>query len=149
MHHLTIMGHLGTDPEARFTSSGQKLTTFRVATNQRRSGKGETLWWRVTVWGEQFDKLMPYWKKGSAIIVVGEMLKPEIYTDREGQPQLSLNIVAHHLSFSPFGRKDSNNQMDLQSSGDEPLASSSQKGEQQYEPLEQEKEAFSEDEIPF
>ena len=104
MNHLTIMGNLGSDPEVRFTSSGLKVTTFRVADNQKRGGKEETLWWRVTIWGEQFDKLMPYFKKGGSIIVMGEMGKPEIYNDREGHPQISLNITAYHISFSPFGR---------------------------------------------
>ena len=36
----------------------QKVTTLRVAANQRRGGKEETFWWRVTIWGEQFDKIL-------------------------------------------------------------------------------------------
>jgi len=104
MNQLTIMGNLGNDPETRFTTSGQKVTTFRTADNQRRGGRDETLWWRVTIWGEQFDKMMSYLKKGSAVIVTGEMSKPEIYEDREGKSQISLNMTAHHIAFSPFGR---------------------------------------------
>ncbi|MCB1068098.1 MAG: single-stranded DNA-binding protein [Simkania sp.] len=106
MNQLTIMGHLGADPEVRFTSSGQKVTTLRVAENQKRGGKDETLWWRITIWGEQFDKLVSYLKKGSAIIVTGEMSKPEIYNDRDGKPQISLNMTAYHIAFSPFGRTE-------------------------------------------
>jgi len=94
MNQLTIMGHLGTEPEVRFTSSGQKVTTLRVAENQRRGGKDETLWWRVTIWGEHLDKMISYLKKGSAVIAVGDMSKPEIYNDRDGNPQISLNMTA-------------------------------------------------------
>ncbi len=104
MNHLTLAGHLGSDPEVRYTSSGTKVTTFRVATNSRRGGKDETTWWRITVWGEQFDKLMPHLKKGSAVIISGEMTKAEIYTDRDGNPQMSLNVTANSIQFSPFGR---------------------------------------------
>ena len=107
MNQITIAGHLGADPEVRFTSSGQKVTTLRVAARARRSGKDETIWWKVTVWGEQFDKIIPYFKKGSPIIVVGELSKPEIFTDREGRPQVSMNITAQNIMFSPFGRPDS------------------------------------------
>lgn len=107
MNQITIAGHLGSDPEVRFTSSGQKVTTLRVAARARRSGKDETIWWKVTVWGEQFDKIIPYFKKGSPIIVVGELSKPEIFTDREGRPQVSMNITAQNIMFSPFGRPDS------------------------------------------
>ncbi len=103
---MTIMGHLGSDPEVRFTSSGQKVTTLRVAANQRRGGKDETFWWRVTIWGESQDKIISYLKKGSAVVVYGEMLKPEIYTDKENQPQVSLNLTCHHVTFPPFGKSD-------------------------------------------
>jgi single-strand DNA-binding protein len=107
MNQIIIAGHLGADPEVRFTSSGQKVTTLRVAARARRSGKDETIWWKVTVWGEQFDKIIPYFKKGSPIIVFGELSKPEIFTDREGRPQVSMNITAQNIMFSPFGRPDS------------------------------------------
>lgn len=107
---IEIAGHLGADPEVRFTPNGQKVTTLRVATNTRKSGKDETVWWRVTIWGERFDKMMPYLKKGSAVIIIGEMSKPDIYTDKEGRPQVSLDLTAEMIRFSPFGRGDRNGQ---------------------------------------
>ncbi len=107
MNQITIAGHLGADPEVRFTSSGKKVTTLRVAARARRSGKDETIWWKVTIWGEQFDNIIPYFKKGSPIIVGGELNKPEIFTDREGRPQVSMSITANNILFSPFGRPDS------------------------------------------
>ena len=36
-------------------------------------------------------------------MVYGDVHKPEIFTDREGKPQVSLDITAVHLEFSPFG----------------------------------------------
>ena len=104
MNQLIIAGHLGADPEVRFTSSGQKVTTLRVAARVR---KDDTIWWKVTVWGEQFDKMIPFFKKGSSIIVFGELSKPEIFTDREGKPQVSMNVTASNLLFSPFGKSES------------------------------------------
>ncbi len=106
MNYLTIAGHLGADPEVRFTSSGKKVTTLRVATRTRRANADDTIWYRVSVWGDQFDKMMPYLKKGSAIVVFGELQKPEIFTDRDGKPQISLNISASQIQFSPFGKPD-------------------------------------------
>ena len=106
MNIIEIFGHLGTDPEVRFTTSGLKVTNLRVATNVRKKGKDETVWWRVTIWGDRFDKMITYLKKGSAVIVVGEMDKPEIYTDKEGRPQVSLEMTAEFLRFSPFGKPD-------------------------------------------
>ncbi len=104
MNQTFIAGHLGADPEVRFTSSGQKVTTLRVGARAR---KEETIWWRVTVWGEQFDKMIAYFKKGSSILVFGELNKPEIFTDKEGKPQVSMSITATNLLFSPFGKSES------------------------------------------
>lgn len=105
MNIVTIAGRLGKDPETRFTQGGQKVTSFSVATSIRRKGQEETLWWRVTVWGDRFDKMISYLKKGSAVIVNGEMNLSH-YNDRDGKNQTSLEITADSLRFSPFGKSD-------------------------------------------
>ncbi len=112
MIFIQIAGHLGQDPEVRYTPSGQKVTTIRVATNIRRKDKEKTVWWRVTLWGERFDKRLAYLKKGSAVIVWGEMGMPDIYQDKEGNPQTNFEIIAEHISFSPFGGKNDRPQAD-------------------------------------
>lgn len=110
MNFIQIAGRLGVDVETRFTPDGLKVSTLRVATNTRRNGKDETIWWRVTLWGDRFDKLLTYLKKGSAIIVVGEFVRAEVYTDREGRQQVSLEVRAEFLRFSPFGKGDQQGQ---------------------------------------
>lgn len=110
MNIVEIMGNLGADPETRVTPSGQKLTILRLASNSRRGGKDETTWWRVLLWGDHFDRILPYLKKGSSLIVVGEMQKPEIYTDKEGRSQISLQLTAELIRFSPFGSGKSDRQ---------------------------------------
>lgn len=104
MNFVHIAGHLGADPEVRFTSSGKKVTTLRVAARARKGQNEETIWYRVTIWGEQYDKMIPYLKKGSAVVIAGELQKPEIFNDREGKPQISMEVTAHHVQFSPFGK---------------------------------------------
>ncbi|HSX13377.1 MAG TPA: single-stranded DNA-binding protein [Chlamydiales bacterium] len=104
MNFIHIAGNLGTDPETRFTQSGKKVTTLRVATHSRKGGQDVTIWWRVTIWDEQFKNMIPHLKKGSSVMVFGEMQKPEIYTDREGKSQVSLEMTASQLQFSPFGK---------------------------------------------
>lgn len=153
MNHAMIGGHLGADPEVRFTSSGQKVTTLRVAARARRSGKDETIWWKVTIWGDQFDKMIPYFKKGSPIFVMGELNKPEIFTDRDGKPQVSMSLTAFNLSFSPFGRPDSggsegghDSHSSHQSHGETAFANAAEPiahGQGKSGP------AFSDDEVPF
>ena len=109
MNIIQIMGNLGAEPETRFTASGQKVTSLRLASNSKKGGKEETTWWKVTIWGDRFDKMMPYLKKGSSLIIVGEM-STSTYTDKEGRQQTSLEVTAEFLRFSPFGKPDSSKQ---------------------------------------
>ncbi len=106
MFTVHVAGHLGKDPETRFTPSGQKVTTFSIATNQRKGKEDVTIWVRVTIWGDRFDKILPYLKKGSAVIVTGRMNPPSSYTDKEGRTQVSLEVTAEMIEFSPFGKTD-------------------------------------------
>lgn len=148
MNQITIAGHLGADPEVRFTSSGQKVTTLRVASRVRKGSKGDdTIWWRITIWGEQFDKMIPFFKKGSPIIVFGDLSKPEIFTDRDGRPQVSMNITAQNLLFSPFGRPDSPG---APGESDEHEVRQEQQPKKQYgQANEKPAENFADEEIPF
>lgn len=143
MNFVQLAGHLGNDPEVRYTSSGLKVTSFRLATNSRKGGKDETIWWRVTIWGEQFDKMVSYLKKGSPIIVHGDMGKPEIFNDREGKPQISLGVTAVYLQFSPFGRSDKSGSSRKQE--DMAVQSASHTNQD----FEQSADSLSDDDIPF
>ena len=87
MFIVHLAGHLGRDPETRFTPSGQKVTNFTIATNFRKGKEDVTIWVRVTVWGDRFDKMISYLKKGSAVVVTGRMMPPSSYTDKEGGPR--------------------------------------------------------------
>jgi single-strand DNA-binding protein len=100
---VQIAGRLGKDAETRFTTSGLKVTTLTLATNIRKGKEDVTVWWRVTIWGDRYDKMAPYFKKGTALIVIGDMHKPEIWTDKEGRPQVSMEMTAEIVRFSPFG----------------------------------------------
>lgn len=106
MFFVHLAGHLGKDPETRFTPSGQKVTTFTLAVNHRKGKEDVTTWVRITIWGDRFDKLISYLKKGSAVIVGGKMNPPSSYTDKEGRTQFSLEVIAEMIEFSPFGKTE-------------------------------------------
>jgi single-strand DNA-binding protein len=106
MNFTQIAGHLGADPEERRTPTGKKVTTLRVATKVWHEGKDETIWWSVSVWGDEFDNILRHLKKGSAVCVLGALRKPRIWKDRDGNPQVTLELNAQVVSFSPFGKND-------------------------------------------
>ncbi len=56
-HTIVIVGHLGKEPELRFTPSGQSVTNFNLAANRQYTDSGglvvkETTWFKVRVWGK-------------------------------------------------------------------------------------------------
>jgi len=104
---IEIAGHLGADPESRVIPNGSKVTVLRVATNIRQGDKDDTIWWEVSIWGSEFDNMIKHLKKGSAVIVIGEMQqKLNIYNDKEGRPQIGYRMTGRMLKFSPFGKPD-------------------------------------------
>lgn len=121
MNLIEIIGFVGNDPEERMTPSGRKVVSFRIADNMRTGEREETLWWRISCWGDQFDRLMPHIKKGSMLIVHGEMRKrPETYQDREGHTQVSLELTATQIRFAPGGRERTQGSPNAESSAATP-----------------------------
>lgn len=57
LNKVMIIGHLGRDPEMRYTPTGRPVTTFSVATNRswnKSDGErhSETEWFNVVAWGD-------------------------------------------------------------------------------------------------
>lgn len=98
-------GYLGTDPEERMTSKGKRVLAFRLGVKTRVAAKDETIWCKCNIWHNRYDKMIPYLKKGSAVIVGGD-ISLESYMGRDGTPQASLVISVDSLKFSPFGRSE-------------------------------------------
>lgn len=106
MQKIIIAGRLGADPEVRHTPSGQKVTSFRVAANTRVKGEDITTWYRVSVWGDRYDGMMTYLKKGSSLIAMGDF-RANTYVDRDGKTQIGLEVTADSIQFTPSSGQQS------------------------------------------
>lgn len=100
-NHVVVIGHLGNDPVTRVTAKGTKVTSFSVATNSKENGEDVTIWWRITIWGDQFDYIMPYLRKGSGVIIGGKLKMPEFYDDKAGNKRITLPVTATSIDFLP------------------------------------------------
>ena len=96
-HKLTIVGNLGNEPTMKYTTDGKAVTTFSVAASNR---KDETVWFRVTVFGQQAETCNQYLHKGSKVLVEGR-LKPEInvYQRKDGSYAASYDVTADTVRF--------------------------------------------------
>jgi single-strand DNA-binding protein len=104
-HTIIIVGNLGHDPEMRAAQNGNMVTSMNVASNrQYTNGAGEkvkeTTWFRVSVWGAQAESCNTYLKKGSSVLVEGE-LKPDKET---GGPRVYESKGVHGANYEVTAR---------------------------------------------
>ena len=98
VNKVILVGRLGRDPETRFTSGGQAVANFSVATDESykdRNGERQkrTEWHKIVIWAKQAEIAQQYLKKGSQIYLEGRIQSRE-WTDKEGQKRTSFEIVA-------------------------------------------------------
>ena len=98
VNKVILVGRLGRDPETRFTSGGQAVANFSIATDETykdKSGERQkrTEWHKIVVWGKQAEIAQQYLKKGAQIYLEGRIQSRE-WTDKENQKRTSFEIVA-------------------------------------------------------
>lgn len=97
LNKIMIIGNLGADPELRYTPGGKAVTELRVAVNDNRKGPDgewieETLWFRVSVWEQQAERMAEQLRKGNKIYAEGQLRARE-YESRDGQKRTSLELA--------------------------------------------------------
>ena len=98
VNKVILVGRLGRDPETRYTSSGQAVCNFTLATDETykdRAGERQkrTEWHRIVVWAKQAEIAQQYLHKGSLIYLEGR-IQTRQWDDREGQKRTTVEIVA-------------------------------------------------------
>jgi single-strand DNA-binding protein len=94
-----LVGRLGRDPETRYTSGGQAVCNFSMATDETykdRAGERQkrTEWHKIVVWGKQAEIAQKYLKKGSLLYLEGR-IQTRQWDDKEGQKRTTVEIVAN------------------------------------------------------
>jgi single-strand DNA-binding protein len=115
LNKVQIIGHLGKDPEMRYTPSGRPVTTFSVAVSRSwNSADGErhteTEWFNVVSWGNLAEICKQYLVKGQQVYIEGR-LQTRRWDDKEGQKHTSVEIVANEMMMLGDRRDTTNNQV--------------------------------------
>ncbi|MBT9165796.1 MAG: Single-stranded DNA-binding protein [Chloroflexi bacterium] len=101
LNKVQIIGHLGQDPETRYSQSGTAMTRISVATSESWKDKDgnpqeRTEWHRVKFFGKLAEIAGEYLKKGSQVYIEGS-LRTEKYTDKAGVEKYTTDIVADEM----------------------------------------------------
>lgn len=99
VNRVTLVGRLGKDPETRYTSGGQAVCNFSVATDETykdRAGERQkrTEWHRIVMWGKLAEIAQQYLKKGALVFIEGRIQSRQWEDKRDGQKKTSYEIVA-------------------------------------------------------
>lgn len=101
---IILVGHIGKDPEMRYTPDGEPVTSFSLAAQTGFGEHKKTLWFRVSAWGKLAENTNQYLKKGSKALVVGRLVGgdqggPRVWKDREGLARASFEVTASAVRF--------------------------------------------------
>lgn len=107
-----IIGHLGSEPEMRFTPNGNPVTSFNIATNYGYGERKETVWVRVTSWNKQAEFANQYGSKGALTRVEGEARMTN-YEANDGTIKYNLELTAQSVMFLGQRKQEENTGEDL------------------------------------
>ena len=88
VNQVTLIGHLGSDPELRVIAAGVSIVSLSVATNERYKDKDgelkeQTEWHDVVAWRGLADFISTKMKKGMLVYIEGK-LTHRSYVDKDG-----------------------------------------------------------------
>ena len=110
VNKIVLVGHLGADPESRFTPSGVAVSTFNMATTESWKNKeGEyedrTEWHRIVLYGKAAETASEYMKKGQLAYVEGR-IRTRSWEDKDGMTRYTTEVLGDR--FTMLGRKSEN-----------------------------------------
>ncbi len=98
VNKVILVGHLGRDPEVRYTQDGRPICNFTMATTEqwRDKNSGErrdkTEWHRVVVFGKLAEICGEYLSKGRQVYIEGK-LQTRKWQGQDGQDRWTTEVV--------------------------------------------------------
>lgn len=137
LNETFLVGHIGKDPEVKYTPNGKQYRKFSMAVSRGRDDKGNeygTDWFNITVWGDKpwIDEI----QKGDLVMVIG---RTEINQKDE---RTFVNVIANRVLRLRHKLSDNNDNDDNQETANE------EEAEVEYIPPETE-EIPKDDQPPF
>lgn len=103
-----VLGYVGSAPDVKEFSPGNKGAQLRLATNEKRKDASGVMqeyteWHNISAYNNLASVVEKYVKMGSQIYVEGKMRTRE-YTSKDGQKKHRMDIVAEKIELisSPF-----------------------------------------------
>lgn len=97
LNRVTLIGHLGQDPEIKHTQVGTMFANLSVATTEKfkdKNGKPQekTEWHKIVAWGRLAEICEKYLFKGSLAFIEGK-LQTRSWEDRDGAKRHATEVL--------------------------------------------------------
>ena len=92
LNKVFIMGHLGADPELKYTANDKAVCNFNVATSYGSGDNKKTEWFKVVVWEKTAEYIKEYCRKGSLVFVEGRLQTRS--WGKDGDAQYITEVIA-------------------------------------------------------
>lgn len=114
-NQVVLLGRLGGDPEVKHLQGDKIVARFSLATSKvwkDRDGQkhDKTEWHRIVIWGRLAEVCEKYLKKGSIVLIVGEINNKSWEVD--GVKKYSTEINAKEIQFINTTPRQSQNDTD-------------------------------------
>jgi single-strand DNA-binding protein len=101
LNKMLLIGHLGKDPEIRYTPDGSPVATFSLATSENWTDKNgsrqeHTEWHNIVAWNKLADLCKKYLTKGRQVYIEGRIRSRE-WQDREGNKRRTTEVIATQM----------------------------------------------------
>ncbi|MDZ4718485.1 MAG: single-stranded DNA-binding protein [Roseiflexaceae bacterium] len=102
LNKVMLTGHLGADPEMRYTPQGSAVTTFRVASGRTwKSADGtqhdDTEWFSVVSWDKLAEICNQYLTKGTRVYIEGRLQTRSWDDKTSGEKRYKTEVIAQDM----------------------------------------------------
>ena len=103
LNKMMVIGNVGTDPEMRYTSNGNPVTSFRIAASRSYTTadgerRQETEWFTVVTWNQLAEQCNQFLAKGRRVYIEGR-LRTRNWEGQDGQKRVAVEVIANRVIF--------------------------------------------------
>ena len=108
LNKVQLIGHLGGDPDIKYTQQGAAVANFSLATTEQWQKDGEkqsrTTWHKIVAWRKLAEVVGEWLKKGQLIYVEGKLQTDE--WEKDGQKHYATKVVIDQMIMLGGGDRD-------------------------------------------
>ncbi len=121
INKVILMGRLTADPELKTSANNVSIVQFTVAVNRKYvskdSNERQVDFIDCTAFNRNADFLSKYFRKGSSIIVFGN-IQVDQWKDKEGHSRRTVRVIVDELQFGESKNRDSSASAAMPTAGD-------------------------------